>query len=243
MKPTLIILLAIFALSATGSPSTEQFALAQEAYNDGRYAEAAAVYENMLTDGLTNMEIHYNLANTYFKSGDLVKAVWHYRKAWYSDPRDPDIRANLRFALNATGAVPPDPTLTQRVFSSLSLHEWKIVTLSGYLAVCLFLLLAILLRRSRRSLLGLCLLPVAAVLLAGGGWRFWHQLETHFEGVITQADTVARHSPFEEGVAFYKLPAGALVRQEAEQENWIKITYDNKSGGWISKDNILRLSP
>lgn len=236
----ILILLCVFLVK--GFASTETFEAAQQDYNAGRYAQAAKAYEGLLEAGLDNMEIHYNLANAYFKNGELSQAVWHYRTAWYEAPRDPDVRANLKFALHAAEAVPPEQTLMQRFFRTLSLHEWLLFSLAGYLVVCLLLLMALLVRRGRRFLLRLCLLPAAVMLLAGGGWWSWNRLGEHPECVVAKGAMV-RHSPFKEGVAFYKVPPGALVRQEAVQGNWVRIRYDNKSGGWINKENILPLSP
>ena len=101
------ILAMVLGMAFNAGAIDDLFTKAQAAYDDGRYAEAVLLYDNMVSNGVESTEVIYNLANAYFKDGDLPKAVWHYRKAWYRAPRDPDINANLHFALSAAGAIEP----------------------------------------------------------------------------------------------------------------------------------------
>lgn len=244
MKSFLYVLSVILvtSLGALATPA-DDFGKAQTAYNDGLYAEAVLIYENMISNGVNNTELHYNLANAYFKDGDLPEAVWHYRKAWYKAPRDPDIRANLHFALNAAGAVDPKHGLFYRVFTSLSTDEWIATAVGGYLLLTVLLLLALLVRRWRLAVLKLALLPVAVLGLAAGGWWHWRQFRNHPEGVVVKSGTTALYGPVEGSTAHYKVPLGALVRwQGAESKGWIEIAYDDTIG-WIKKENVEMISP
>ena len=105
LRLSVLALFLISPLLSFGQELDKSFLEAQAAYDDGRYAEAVMLYSKLLDRGVSNHEVHYNLANAYFKDSDLSHAVWHYRKAWHDAPRDPDIRANLHFALNAAGAL------------------------------------------------------------------------------------------------------------------------------------------
>lgn len=231
--------LAAYAASAL-EPAFEQ---AQSAYDAGRYPEAASRYQEILESGIVNPEIHYNLANACFKAGELPRAVFHYRKAWYDAPRDPDIQANLRFALNAAGAIEPAPSFVRRTLSRLSAREWTWTAVAAYPAGALLLILAMLARPARAVLLRLCLVPLAVLLLAAAGWRSWHGYRTAPEGVVSKAGTTALYGPVEGATAYYKVPAGALVRQRgSDPKGWVEIEYDGKKG-WISQDNILPLWP
>lgn len=244
MKSLSIILAAILVtcLSAFATTS-DDFAKAQAAYDAGHYAEAVMLYEHMASNGVANVELHYNLANAYFKDGDLPEAVWHYRKAWYQAPRDPDIRANLHFALNAAGAIDPTPRLIERVFTTLSADEWIATATGGYLVLVLLLLLALLTRRARRMLLKLCLVPITVLLLSAGGWWQWRQFRFYQESVVVRSGTTAYYGPVEGGTAYYKLPLAALVQQRgSDSKGWVEIEYDGKTG-WIKTDNIMPVSP
>jgi tetratricopeptide (TPR) repeat protein len=236
-----LILCSVF-LPARASEE-DSFRLAQQAYDAGRYAEAIMHYEDMLNDGITNVEVHYNLANACFKDGDLPKAVWHYRKAWYNAPRDPDIHANLRYALNATGAVEPAVDFLERISFSLSRDEWVKLTVSGYVATALLLIAGLLMPSGRQILFRTSLLSLFVIVFSIGGWWQWQQLEKHPEAVVAHTGVTALFGPVEGSTAHYKIPAGALVRQQKQNsKGWVEVEYDTKRG-WVKQEDIAPLSP
>ncbi len=230
------------AEAAQTNPS-EIFLKAQAAYDDGRYAEASLLYEELLGNGVANVEVRYNLANAYFKNAQLPEAVWHYRKAWYAAPRDPDIRANMHFALNAAGAAEPAPGFLEKTLSMLSQNEWIMTAIGAYIAFTLLLILGLLIRPSKRTLFKLSLFPVALILVATGGWWHWQQLGTNPEWVVVKSGATALYGPVEGSTAHYELPLAALVRQRsADSKGWIEIEYDGKNG-WLKEEYIHRVSP
>jgi len=219
------------------------FEKAQTAYDDGRYAEAVILYDNMVSNGVENTEVIYNLANAYFKDGDLPEAVWHYRKAWYGAPRDPDIRANLHFALNAAGAIEPAPGLPGRLLSTLSAGEWIAAAIAAYLLLTLLLAMSLLLHSMRAPLLKASLVPAVLLLATLAGWRYWGHFTKVPEGVMTKSGTTALYGPVEGSTAHFDVPLGALVRQRgSDPKGWTEIEYDGKTG-WVKKGNILLLYP
>ncbi|MEA2068672.1 MAG: hypothetical protein U9P12_05685 [Verrucomicrobiota bacterium] len=239
--PILLAALAIATLSSSGVE--ENFLKAQAAYDDARYAEAVMLYDNLLDTGVANTEVHYNIANAYFKDGDLSKAVWHYRRAWYNAPRDPDIRANLHFALNATGAIEPAPGFVERLLSSLSRAEWIAAAIGGYVLLSTLLLLTLLVRPARRMLLKASLAPVALILLSAAGWWQWNKLVANPEWVVVKTEATALYGPVEGSTAHYKLPLGALARQSGtDPKGWIEVEYDGRRG-WLKTEYISRISP
>ncbi len=223
--------------------TSEFFLKAQTAYDEGRYVDAVTIYKQLEADGIENIELHYNLANAAFKSGDLPTAIWHYRKAFYSTPRDPDIRANLHFALNAAGATEPAGRFIQRFLSTLSRNEWIAVAVGGYLLLATLLILAQLVPPTRRALSKAALLPGALILLSGGGGLHWSGLAANPEWVVTQTGATALFGPVEGSTAHYKVPRGALVRQTAtDPKGWIEVKYDGKTG-WLKQEYIRQISP
>ena len=222
---------------------SELFLAAQAAYDAGRYDEAASLYGQLIGDGIDNIELHYNLANAHFKNGDLPEAVLHYRKAWYKAPRDPDIRANLHFALNAAGAAEPAPSFFERLFNVLSQTGWIVAATGGYIALILLLILGLLVRPAKRTLTKLSLIPVALILLSAGGWWHWQQFNVNEEWVVIKSGATALFGPIEGATAHYKVPLAALVRQHGtDSKGWVEIEYDGKNG-WLKDAYIKRVYP
>ena len=234
-------LLLTFSVRAADHDAT--YLKAQEAYDDARYAEAALLYEAMLTNGVANAEVYYNLGNANFKDNDIPQAVRYYRQAWYKAPRDPDIQANLHFALNAAGAIDPAPTFVERTFYTLSNSEWIIAAVAGYLILMILLVLCLLVPPARRFLLKTALAPLALMALSTGGWWQWQQLKTNPEWVVIKTEATALYGPVEGSTAHYKLPLGALARQRGtDPKGWVELEYDGKRG-WLKTEYISRVSP
>ncbi|NLX24736.1 MAG: tetratricopeptide repeat protein [Lentisphaerae bacterium] len=242
MKRVPLFLVILTASSILWAAPEDIFSQAKTAYGNEKYAEAASLYESMLNLGVDNMEVYYNLANAYFRNGDLPRAIQYYRTAWHHSPRDPDIQNNLQFALDTAGAIAPKTSWTERPLQLLSKHEWTRLAAGAYCLLALFLLLALLLPRRRRLGLGLCSIPAVLLLLSAAGWWQWKTFERRPECVVL-AETTVRHGPLDKALEFYRIPSGALVRQKSTQGEWVEITYDNKSGGWMKTEHVLPLSP
>jgi len=243
MKQLVLILIMTLASGLPARAADEIFEQAQTAYDSGHYGEAVRLYEAMLSNGVVNAAVHYNLGNACFKAGDLPKAVWHYRTAWHEDPHDPDINANLHFALSAAGAIEPDPSAIERFLTALSADGWETAAVAGYLSLCALLLASIMIRPARRPLLKLCWIPAIVLLLSLIGWLQWKQYEMHPECVVVNSGVTALYAPVEGGTAYYRIPMGALISQvSSDPKGWVEVEYDGKSG-WIRRDNILSLSP
>ena len=86
--------IAIFAQSE----ANDLFTQANELYQQKKYAEAAKVYEDILSTEVQSLELQYNLGNAYFKNDELGKAILHYERALLLAPGNEDVRYNLSLA-------------------------------------------------------------------------------------------------------------------------------------------------
>ena len=105
----LITVLMLVGFIATGHVSepvneTDQqtMQVAGGLYNAGHYVEAVRLYQQLVDQGVDNVELYYNLGNAYTRIDDLGHAILNYTRAQRLDPRAPDIprpvRASLRGA-------------------------------------------------------------------------------------------------------------------------------------------------
>jgi hypothetical protein len=66
-----------------------------EAALRGDYASAAAAYEQLDHQHVISADLYYNLGVTYFRQGQLGKAIWSFERALVVSPDDEDARFNL----------------------------------------------------------------------------------------------------------------------------------------------------
>jgi tetratricopeptide (TPR) repeat protein len=228
--------------TAARDPVTSFFE-ANALYKAGRYQEAATRYQALVTAGFESGALHYNLGNAFFRAGELGRAILSYERARRLLPRDPDVRANLRFAHRQTGAnaaaAPAPPPLWLRLTAPLAFRattgELALTTAIAYTAVMLLLTLRLFLPAWRQALGRAAVAAGVMVVLAGTacGVRL---VEEHLRtrAVIVRAgDIPVRFEPSDTGTVHFTLPEGALVRVLAERESWHQVARTDGRRGWI----------
>jgi tetratricopeptide (TPR) repeat protein len=67
------------------------------------YRKAVLTFETVVRDGgVQNGRLYYNIGNTYFRLGELGRALLYYRKAETLIPNDPNLQQNIRYAKSRT---------------------------------------------------------------------------------------------------------------------------------------------
>ena len=95
--------LALCLLPASGLAGQEEMVLqGNQLYQEGSYDRALDAYLSVYESGYEAGGLHYNIANTYFKLGDVPRAILFYERAARLMPGDPDVAANLELARSLT---------------------------------------------------------------------------------------------------------------------------------------------
>ena len=218
------------------------------AYQDGDPALAMEGFEALVSDGVHNGKLYYNLGNAQMKAGDLGRAVlWYERAALLLGPSDPELRFNREYARSlVVDEVPENGIPWGRVLlfwrSTVSRSALMIaaVTVNGVL----WLLLAAYRLRRRRALrrwaratagvLALLLLTVAydayAARRAAGG-------------VILPAEVAVRSGTSADTTELFRLHAGTLVQVERQQDGYARIRFGADAIGWVSAKQVGLIRP
>ena len=234
-----------FALSLSAAPPPEAVSLFDQAnrlYETGKYGEAIAAYEKLVTTGVISAPVYFNLGNACFKSGQIGRAIINYRLAERLAPRDPDIRANLQFARNQAGGqgTPGGPRWWRRAAGKLTLNEWTL--LAGSACWIWFGLLALgQLRPLWRPTLRLYS-PIAGLATGlfglGLGLAFREQFG-ELSGVVIARDAIVRFGPLDKSPTHYTLHNGAEVRVLDQYNGWVEITDSTNRKGWLPGESVL----
>lgn len=218
------------------------FVDAGRAYDQGNEDEAISLYRKILDEGYVSAELLFNLGNAYFKRGDAGMAVLSYRRAWHLAPRDPDILANLRFALQSTGATGPFVNAAGRFFLELGRAEWIALAVAFFWLGSAGLALVILFpgRRAVTARLTGALAVLLVVSLSGAA--SWHLLDRYPEAVVLRPGQQALFAPLEGSTAHFALPQGSIVRVLETSGEWTKVA-SGKQTGWIPSSACAAVYP
>lgn len=227
--------------AAPAGNSAAEFDAANKLYEQGKFTEAAAAYEKLLEAGAVSPALYFNLGNAFYKSGKIGNAIAAYREAELSAPRDPDVRANLRFVRDQIQGPTSPPGRWQRWLGRFTIDEWAVMT-SVTFWLWLLLLAIIQFRPAwRRSLHTLAILSgsataILAACLAGA-------LLVNFSktAVVVTQEAVVRNGPLAESPTAYVVHDGAELKILDRKDDWFQVSAGNRIG-WLKQNQVVVLS-
>ena len=243
MKKTLflVFLLILAARVQADSTETDSFSLGNQAFAEGRYADAINAYQTVISAQGYSAPVLFNLGNAYDRAGKIGAALANYERARLLAPRDPAIAANETLVRRQTG-LNADRTVWQQAAGFLSPDLWAWL-LTGAIFVgsgLAFLLYAEARPSQNWGRLGL-ILAIAIALLSIGALTVWNG-ERH-RAWVTTAETPVRLSPFDDAQTSFSLADGAEVRIEGHHDDYFLIRDAKGESGWLRKDQAAALIP
>ena len=233
--------LGLLVLRTAGAGDLSPFMEANTKYQSGDFKGALSHYEKILTDSKETAALDYDLGNAYFRSGKKGKALLFYERAFRILPRDEDIRWNIEIVKTAVAdrLEAPDDNLTvywmKKIVDRLTINE-ICLALSGLLVLWTFLSLLTFIfpfmkavNRGFGVLIVILFLP--AVVLFGFKWMDVKDPRV----VVLDKEVLARYGPSEKETKAFTLHEGAEAKISDETKDWLYITLQNKSSGWIQK--------
>ncbi|OGR50614.1 MAG: hypothetical protein A2049_11005 [Elusimicrobia bacterium GWA2_62_23] len=249
-------LLALFFLLLQAAPAAaydrSELAEFNDLYKTGRYEEALEGYRSVLAGDPANPSAWYNAGNALFRLNRPGPAVLNYSRAFILDPRSPDIRANLDYALKQTGQqlVPETvPAALHYVYYMLSDGELKAAALICFWLACLAGAAGFLLDGSAPGRAAGRAAAVSAVMtLLALAWLGGRVTTSPFsEGgvVVKQGGARMLSGPGENFKTYASAPEGRLVRiLDAGDDAYYEIGLQKEGiKGWALKSEIELLTP
>ena len=139
MKRIIIIIFSILYSLSIYASANDSLHRANELYKSEKYQEAIKSYQAVIAMGKESAELHYNLGNSYFKSGDVPNAILHFERANVLQPNDEDILFNLELANQyIVDKIEPLPEVFfmkwwKRLIVSKSTDTWAYASLIAFL--------------------------------------------------------------------------------------------------------------
>ncbi|MBX3059193.1 MAG: tetratricopeptide repeat protein [Anaerolineae bacterium] len=219
---------------------------------NGRTAEAIRAYENLVSQGMDDANLYFNLGNAYYQNGELGQAILNYRRAEQLAPRDGDIQHNLALArAQAPDQFNQTPDTIVTIFLAdmadwLTLNETAVLTLLLWTVLWLALLVVRRLGHGRsRTLLKYSLLPLALLFLLSA-FALGSRLQTANnikEAVIVAQVADVYAGPGEQYGSDFQLHGGAEVALYQTRGDWAQIGAPGTAmRGWVHGGAVTAVS-
>lgn len=260
MKKIVSLLIIVIALAAPASQAASLSEQGDSAYTADDYQRAAALYTKAAEIEGTSSTLFYNLGNTYYRMGQLGKAILNYERALKLDPTNEDARANLAYVNSRIIDQPGDrgsvmSKIIDDTASSAHSNTWSWISLGcftlllGAVAVYIFSDNVALRKVSFFGGLALFALTIAGIILA----IIAADKATSTERAVviapsTQLSTSPRQ-PKDKTEQAMLLHEGTVVEiidsvaTPADSVNpvWFDVRVDNANRAWISKSDTERI--
>ncbi|MFQ5423807.1 MAG: hypothetical protein ACE5F9_07485 [Phycisphaerae bacterium] len=214
------------------------------------YQQAAEGFESLITTGVKNGRLYYNLANAQLRLGRIGPAIVNYRRALRLMPGDENIRRNLAFARTLCEVRIP-PKATSAVVETILFWHFETAHASrvrlavvGYASFWLLMTVGLFVRRRAAGLVWTTR-AVGVLTLVMAASVTWDGLAAAHrdEGVLIADHVVLRKgngdsydpelaAPLSEGVEFRVIE----TREDLDGAVWYYVTLPDGTGGWLRSD-------
>ena len=243
----MFIILSLFIAAALNLSAQTKIELANEAYSQSNFTEAADLYLQVIEENGESAAIYYNLGNCYFRLNRIAPSILNYERALLLDPGNKDIRVNLEIAyLKTVDKIEPieEFFLTSwynALQDSYSTDQWSFFGIT-----CFFLFIACLALFffSRKIIIkkigfycgiGLLVFTLFANIFAYNQKR---ELTNRNTAIILSPTITIKSSPDNSGTDLFILHEGTKVDVKSKLGEWNEIETADGNVGWIRSSEI-----
>lgn len=248
----------IFPVPGLGQAPDALFLEGNRLYQQEKYPEAIARYQQILQNGLESVELYYNLGNAYFRSGDMGRAILNYERARRLAPLNDDIRYNLEIAnLSIVDKIqtPPGFFLTEILDDlidflglKLNLNAFIRLVLVIYIIFMAVIIIRLLSRNpGLRQKLFYGLIPVFVILfifLVLLQIQIYKTTHTN-EAVILVEEVDILGAPEENAKPLFALHQGTKVKINnllaKNSKTWLQIQLADGKTGWLDEAALEKI--
>ena len=240
----LVLVLSGLVRFALAQSPEQVFEQANQLYQQGKFADAAAAYETIVRNGYGNGELYYNLGNAYYRSGNVPRAILNYERALKLVPNDDDLRHNLQLAnLLLTDKIEATPRLFvwdywESVKAAFSIKTITWIAYAMYVAMIASLCMVVVARSYRGRKLSFLSSAVWAFLFVLFLIVFFGKvsdIRRQDAAIVVAEITTIKNSPDAKSSDAFVLHGGVKVQITDNVSDWIKIRLADNKVGWMER--------
>jgi hypothetical protein len=250
MRSSNLLSVVVILLSMVMAPSvaigndknvSDLFQQANDAYVDGEYELAAALYEEVAQNHKC-FQLEYNLGNAHYKLSHIGESILHYERARLINPLDGDLRANLLLAeLRAIDRIEALPgvgidKLVSVLFAGNLYLVWLILSLATWTTAFIFIAINLKLRVSiskpflRGGALVTAALSIVFILFL---YSTSKRISESSCAIVMDSRVEVRSMPGELGMSLFQLHEGTKACIVSKENEWTQVKLDNGNVGWL----------
>lgn len=250
MKSFILFIAIILSFGSLAFAQSNDLKQANELYSKGNFADAAKLYEKVLSSEGVAPELYYNLGNAYYKSNEIGHSILNYERALRLLPTFEDARYNLGIAqLKVVDNVSQNVSFfigrwISGLIKLLNSNQWIYISLILFLTclICTFIFIFGPTRRIRKIsfYLGFILVGISFLTFIFSGIRK-DQMINHRDAIIMTGVVSVKGSPDKSGTELFQLHEGTKVTIKSNLGMWTEIKLGNGNVGWVEQENIEKI--
>ena len=252
-----ILILSILLVSLVFAAEKDREVLFKQgvsAYVAEDYETAIKVFSQIAESETVSWELYYNLANSYYRNGELGRAIQYWEKAKVLSPSQSDVNHNLSIAnqLLIDKVVLPDMFPLFRWYSQFRKQlplEYALM-MTGFLLMIMLLLIGLVRLRQRKnnkvrkapyisivSIFMSLIIIITAITIDTA-----HTRKKESYAIILEKEVNILSEPVNDATVLFILHEGSKVKINKNiEDSWTNISYFDDKVGWIQNPKIGRI--
>jgi len=218
------------------------FVSANNLYQQGEYNEALDGYTTLLSNGIQHSALYFNIGNSYYKLGEIGKAILFYKRAKKLDSWNQDIEFNLSFGrsnridqlkeLSRSKFVELISRPIYKISPNLSLLSASAI----YFLIFVILSISLFFKKQIFRYLALVLLAPLIFFIISSSVNISRINQR--EGVLLKQEGNVMSGPSPDYTLVFTIHEGMEFRILEERTDWARILLPNGMEGWLQTDGI-----
>ncbi|OQY02664.1 MAG: hypothetical protein B6I26_00485 [Desulfobacteraceae bacterium 4572_130] len=217
------------------------FVKAIQEYKQGKYLKACKEFEKIVEKGIKNGEIYYNIGNSYFKAGNIGRAILWYERSKKIIPFDPDLKFNLNYAENFVKDIKSDSkvNISDILFfwkNMISFRTLQYFSLISFLIFFIYAGIQTVIKRKIFTYAGIFLFFFPIIITSTLFFDYFQRGINDY-AVIIKDKTFVRSDFSDNSTKLFVLHSGTKVKVQKRQEKYFKIFFSKGKIGWLKQED------
>lgn len=243
------VLLAGAAVTAQAQKTPALFTEGNQLYQQKKYEEAAAKYQQLIDSGYQVADLYFNAGNAYYKSNQTGMAVYSFEKALHLHPGDEATEQNLALANQRVGSnIETLPLLFfekwwlqwQSLHSGAGWAVWSIVWF-WLLAACAVVYFFVPIKGRRWFKWAMALTGVLFIGYFSMAIWMHNKAYNSGEAIVMHSAVKVKSAPDDGSKDLFELKEGMKVKVLDSTSEFSKVQLADGKSGWVAVNELKSL--